>query len=260
MTRRLLTVTMLVLAAAPAARAQGYASAQLDCARFHESARSEIETEASGRVRRARAEREAVWRFRARDTAGGIALEGWYDSLALRHGAGDTLTSPDTDGIIGGRYRGLLRPTGEYRPTAAPFVPDEVAEASDAAAALDDLFPRLPPAPLAVAARWSDGAGLEIERLPDSAAAGRPLLRYALRRRAEASAAVPRGDTVAVPLRQTTLDDARIVWDPDAGLVRSVRQTRIETSIPAGGRIRTPVRSRVVQHAELVRLSSDSCR
>ncbi|HUF36585.1 MAG TPA: hypothetical protein VMN37_11590 [Gemmatimonadales bacterium] len=260
MIRRPLAAALAALAAVPAARAQEYTAAQLDCARYHEWARSEIETETGGRVQRARAEREGWWSFRARDTAGGIALEGWYDSLALRHGSGDTLTAPDTDGILGGRFRGLLHPTGQYQPLAAPFVPPEVAEAADAASALDDLLPRLPPPGLAVSARWSDGAGLELERLPDSAASGRALWRYALRRRAESSEAVPRGDTVPVPLRQTTLDDARIVWDPVAGLLRRVRDSRIEATIPAGGRIRAPVRTRVLQHAELHRLpSAGSC-
>ena len=261
MSPRLLACAALALAAVPSARGQGYTAAQLHCTRYRETAHSDIETETAGRVRRAIAEREGTWSFRARDTAGGLALEGWYDSLALRHGSGDTLTAPDTDGLIGGRYRGLLRAGGEYRPLATPFVPDEVAEAADAAAAADDLFPRLPPKLLAVGERWNDEAGLEIERLADSAAAGRPLHRYALRRRTESSSAVPAGDTVPVPLRQTTVDRARIVWDPARGLLRRTRETVIEASVPAGGRIRTPVRSRVVQRADLVRLArSDSCR
>jgi hypothetical protein len=261
MSRRCALWAALALAAAPSARAQGYTAAQLDCARFRETSHSDIETETAGRTRRAIAEREGTWSFRARDSAGGLVLEGWYDSLVLRHGSGDTLTAPDTDGILGGRYRGLLRPAGEYRPLATPFVPDEVAEAADAAAFADDLFPRLPPSPLAVGTRWSDGAGLELERLADSAGAGGPLQRYALRRRAETSEAVPAGDTVPVPLRQTTVDQSRIVWDPARGLLRRTRETVIEASIPAGGRIRTPVRSRVVQRAEFLRVgSSDSCR
>jgi hypothetical protein len=251
----------LALAAVPSARAQGYAAAQLDCSRFRESARSDIVTETAGRIRRAIAEREGTWSFRARDSAGSLVLEGWYDSLALRHGSGDTLTAPDTDGLIGGRYRGLLRPTGDYRPLATPFVPDEVAEAADAAAFADDLFPHLPPSPLAIGARWSDGAGLELERLADSAGAGGRLQRYVLRRRTETSEVVPAGDTVPVPLEQITVDQSRIVWDPVRGLLRRQRETVIEASIPAGGRIRSPVRSRVVQRAELLRVASpDSCR
>ena len=245
---------LLALAAPPAAWGQGYTAAQLDCARFRESARSEIETETGGRLRRARAEREGSWSFRARDSAGAILLEGWHDTLALRHGSGDTLATPDTDGIIGGRYRGLLRPTGEYRRLVAPFVPDEVAEAFDAAAALDDLLPRVPPGPVAVSARGTDGAGVKLERLTDSAAAGGPLRRYAVRRRTESSEAVPHGDTLAVPLRQTSVEEARVVWHPQHGLLASDREMVIEAFVPAGNRIRTPVRSRIEQQAPLHRL------
>ncbi|HEX6105499.1 MAG TPA: hypothetical protein VFZ26_07950 [Gemmatimonadales bacterium] len=240
------------------AQAPAYSAAQLDCARFRESVRSRIETETAGRIRRAVAEREAVWSFRARDSSGAIALEGWFDSLAVRHGSGDTLSAPDTDGIIGGRYRGQLTPAGRYRGVAAPFVPDEVAEAMDAAAAMDDLFPPLPPAPLGPGARWTDGAGFEIERLPDSASAGLGLQRYALRRRTETAEALPRGDTVPLPLRQTSVDQGRIVWHPTLGLLRRERETVIDAVLPAGGRVRSPVRSRVVQHAELTRLSLSS--
>ena len=240
-----------------AAGAQRYTSAQLHCARYHESARSEIETQSAGRTRRARAEREGRWRFLARDSLGGVSLEGWYDSLAVRHGSGDTLAVPDTDGIIGGRYRGLLGPTGGYRRLASPFVPDEVAEATDAAAALDELFPPLPAATLEPGARSSDGAGLEIERLADSTAGGAALRRYAVRRRAVATEAVPRGDTIPVPLKQTTSEDARVVWRDGVGVLRVHRETTIEATIPAGGRIRAPVRSRVVQRATLRRLPSD---
>jgi hypothetical protein len=259
-TRGLLVATLLAAGIAPGAGAQQYRAAQLDCTRFLETARSEIETESAGRVRRAIAEREGRWSFRARDSGGAIALEGWYDTLALRHGSGDTLTAPDTDGLLGGRYRGFLGATGEYRRLAVPFVPDEVAEAADAAAALDDLFPRLPVARLAPGSRSNDGAGLEVERLPDSTAGRTTLQRYIVRRRMVSREAMPRGDTVPVPLRQTTSDEARVLWHPAVGLAKVERETEVEASVPAGGRIRAPVRSRVVQHARLVRLPrAQSC-
>jgi hypothetical protein len=37
------------------------------------------------------------------------------------------------------------------------------------------------------------------------------------------------------------------------------REILIETSIPAAGRIRTPIRSRVVQHVTLTRLTPRPC-
>ena len=65
---------------------------------------------------------------RAATSTGGVALEAWYDSLELRRRSGDQEVMADTDGLIGGRYRGLLAPDGHYSEHARPFVPDEVAE------------------------------------------------------------------------------------------------------------------------------------
>jgi hypothetical protein len=68
-----------------------------------------------------------------------------------------------------------------------------------------------------------------------------------------------RGDTVPVPLTQTTTEQGTLLWDPGVGLVERRREILIETSIPAAGRIRTPVRSRVVQHVTLTRLPPAAC-
>ena len=47
------------------------------------------------------------------------------------------------------------------------------------AGALDDLFPALPPRPLAPGTSWGDSA-LLVLRLPDTLVAGRALRRFAL--------------------------------------------------------------------------------
>jgi hypothetical protein len=201
------------------------------------------------------AERSARWQLRARDSAGAVALEGWYDSLTIRrHTAGGDLI-PDTDGLIGGRFRGRLDPAGHYEPSARPFIPDEVAEVADLSAALDDLLPPLPVGPLEPGAT-SRSPGLAITRLADTAAGGRTLQRYSLELRRHASETTPRGDTVPVALSQTTTERGTYLWDPALGPVARTREIEVETSIPAGGRIRTPVRSRVVQHIELKRLAA----
>jgi hypothetical protein len=205
------------------------------------------------------AERTAVWQLRARDSAGAVAVEGWYDSLAIRRHtpAGDLV--PDTDGLIGGRYRGRLDPAGHYEPSARPFVPDEVAEVADLSSALDDLLPPLPPLPLAPGKTWQ-APGIAITRLADSVSRGRALLRYAVAVRHRSSEATPRGDTVPVALTQTMSEQGTFVWDHALGPVARRREIEVETSIPAGGRIRAPVRSRVVQHITLTRLGPGSCR
>ena len=65
-----------------------YAASQLQCARFLETSRSEVQTEMAGGAVDATLERDGIWSFRARDTAGGISLEAWYDTLALRRRSG----------------------------------------------------------------------------------------------------------------------------------------------------------------------------
>jgi hypothetical protein len=117
-----------------------------------------------------------------------------------------------------------------------PFVPDDVAEVADLGGAMDDLLPRLPPQTLAVGQRWSDSAGLELRRLPDSTAGARRVLRLTLSARAESRQATIRGDTTHLPARQVTVEDGRIDWDP------------------ARGPLRQPLRSRLVVDATLVRV------
>lgn len=251
-------------AGAQSANAQGdapprYAAAQLDCARFLESTRSDIHTEAGGRVRDATAGRDGVWSFRATDTAAGISLEGWYDSLTAWQRSGGATVAPDTDGLIGGRFRGSLGPTGRYHVEVRPFVPDEVTEVVDAAAALDDLFPPLPGRRLEPGQSWRDSTGVEITRLADRVS-DRRVQRFALRLRREARQDTLRGDTVPLPLRQTTVEEGEFVWDPVAGLLQRSRELTVETSISAGSRVRQAVRSRVTQQLSLTRLPPAACR
>ena len=138
-------------------------------------------------------ERRGVWSFRARDTTGGVALEAWYDSLALRrHSAGKDVI-PDTDGLIGGRYHGLLTAHGEYLEQARPFVPDEVAEVADLSTAARDLLAPLPPRALGPGESWSDSA-LAIARLPDTVVAGRSLFHFRLKSRTESDSTSSPGD------------------------------------------------------------------
>ncbi|HET7042608.1 MAG TPA: hypothetical protein VFI13_11335, partial [Gemmatimonadales bacterium] len=93
----------------------------------------------------------------------GVAIEAWWDSLTLSRRAAGELLTPDAGGVIGGRYRGLLRPDGRFVRTDAPWIPDDVAEVSDLSVALDDLFPA--------------DSGVTILRLADSAGVARYRIR-----------------------------------------------------------------------------------
>lgn len=153
----------------------------------------------------------------------------------------------------------MLGPAGEYTVLARPFVPDEIAEVTEVGSALDDFFPPLPTRRLAPGETWRH-AGVEIRRLGDTTVAGRTLARYSLHSRRERTETVPHGDTVPIPIKQLTSEDGEFAWDSESGLAWRYRDIVVETSIAAEGRIRQPVRSRVVQRVELARLPRSGCR
>jgi hypothetical protein len=254
-----LTLVCCALAAQAApAQVPAYSAPLLHCTRWAETSHSEIKTETARGSVRATADRDGVWSFRARDSSGGVVLEAWYDSLSLRRRTAESEVSADTDGLIGGRYRGLLGPSGGYIDITRPFLPDEVAEVADLSGAARDLLPPLPPRLLGRGESWTN-AGLKLSRLPDTVVAGRPLLHFRVEARGETRLVVPRGDTVPIPVRQTTVERGDIFWSPKSGLVRRTRDITTEATIPSGGRIPQPVRSRLVQHVELTRLPASSC-
>jgi len=231
-----------------------YTPSQLACATFQERSRGRLEAQTGTRQRRETLRRDAVWRVRARPASDAISVEAWYDSLALTRESPEGTLRPDTDGLLGGRYRGTLTPAGDYTAQARPFVPDEVAEVAELGGAMEDLLPRLPPAALAVGERWANSTGLELRRLADSAAGRQVIQRLALRWRGQTDHATVRGDTTSIAARQVTVEDGRVDWSPTAGLLRRIRHIVVETSLPAGGPIRQPLRSRLEQDVSLVRV------
>src|SRR5919197_286923 len=118
-----------------------YTAAQLQCTRFEEISHGRLVVESAGRRRLETVGRVGRWSLRARDTTAGIALEAWYDSLSVWREGPTGKSIPDTDGLLGGRYRGVLSPAGRYAPVARPFIPDEVAEVAELGGALADLLP-----------------------------------------------------------------------------------------------------------------------
>jgi hypothetical protein len=230
-----------------------YASPQLNCARFLEDSESKILTEAGRREQQQTTGRRGVWRFTAAPDSAGIAVEAWLDSLAIWRRLRTSVVRPDTDGLLGGRYRGLLAPDGVYQNRKVPFIPAEVAELADMATALDDLFPPLPDQPLRPGQAWTDSAGLTIRRLADSGMSGVPLYRFQLQdRRATNAAAVP-GDTTVIRLRQTSEEEGAFVWHPSVGLIRRERHITLKTTVPARGVVQQTVRSRIEQRITLTR-------
>jgi hypothetical protein len=235
----------------------GYTARELECARFLEIGESKILTESGGRARRQTSSRRGTWQFRATASKDGVTLEGWLDSLNLSRRSAEAIISPDTDGLVGGRYRGTLSLSGEYTSILQPFVPDEVSEVADMSTALDDFFPPVPPKPLQQGQVWTDSRGLTISRLPDSTASGTTLLRFQLDRQHAAESAPTPADTAALKLQQKTDEHGRYVWNPSYGLVSRDRTIVVETTVPPSRSVRQAVRSRVEQHITLSRNSND---
>ena len=228
-----------------------YNAKQLDCTQFVETAESHILTQSGRHEREQRSGRRGVWRFRAQPAKDGVALEGWLDSLTLWRRSAETTIRPDTDGLIGGRYRGVLSRSGIYSGRTQPFVPDEVAEVAGMATALDDLFPRLPSGTLRTGEEWQDSPGLKIRRMPDSALSGVPLYRFALEESRENRSAATERDTIA--LKQVMRERGMFYWHPQAGMIARERTIVIETSVPASRTVGPAVRSRIEQRISLQR-------
>jgi hypothetical protein len=230
-----------------------YDASQLNCARFFEAGDSQILTQSGGRGPMQTAGRRAVWQFRAVPAGAGLSLEGWLDSLSVWRRSGETSISPDTDGLLGGRYRGTLSGAGAFVSRARPFVPDEVGEVAGMATALDDFFPPLPRRALGTGQSWTDSAGVTIRRLSDSALSGVLLYRFALEDQHENRRAAIAGDTLPLELRQISRERGTYVWHPTLGLLRRDRHIVVQTTVPAGGAVRQTVRSKIEQRITVLR-------
>jgi hypothetical protein len=254
----------LAVAGGAAAQTPRYDAGQLACARFVERADADIRGETGGRTLNETGGRYGRWIVRAVPAGdSGVRIEAWFDSLTIWRRSGDAVRSPDTDGVIGGRYRGLLSAAGVYSASVTPFIPDPVAEFASLRDAFADLLPPLPPAPLPAGAVWRDGSGTTIERLGDSTGRYGAIQRYRLTRRStRRDVSLEGSDTLRIPVRQTTMEEGEFAWERTRGLVSRTRAITVETEVPAGGAVRVPVRSRVVQRVTLVRLPDDpsACR
>jgi hypothetical protein len=238
-----------------------YSAAQLDCARFVETGESKILTEAGGRTRRQTSTRRGTWQFRSTPSGQELALEGWFDSLSITRRSEETAITPDTDGLLGGRYRGTLSRTGHYTPLVHPFVPDEVAEVAGMTEALNDVFPPLADRSLREGETWTDASGLTIRRQPDSVSSGTRLHRFELMKEEKIQTAASAADTVPLEVQQRSEETGRFVWHPQAGLLRRERTIVVETTVPPSRTVRQAVRSKVEQQITLARLLPPSgCR
>jgi hypothetical protein len=209
-----------------------YRAAQLECATFLEEVRGELTSTIGSTARVERVGRDGILRVRAAAGDSGIALTAWYDSLVVWRESPDGRLTPDTDGLVGGRWRGWLGPSGVYRATAVPFIPDEVAEVAELSHLLEDFFPLL----------------------PDSGLGG---LRHHWSRRSDSvSTAVVQDSALAV--RRETEETGSLEWDPVRGPGRWERRVRVTARIPPGGPFRRGLVTGLVQTVRVTRLADPS--
>ena len=190
--------------------APAYTAAQLDCATYLEQVRTEIQSRVGTVVREERAGRDGVLILRAEGADSLLEIVAWYDSLALWREGPEGRITPDAEGLLGGRWRGILDRSGHYSSRATPFVPDEVAEIAELRGVLQDFLPLLPDSALAPGAkyRWS--------------------------RRVAADSTTIVQDSLAVPVRTETAETGSLDWDPRLGPVRWERTVTVTARIPPG--------------------------
>lgn len=231
-----------------------YAAAVLADAAFLESVATTIRTQVGAATRVESVGREGRWQFRTAPEGAGVRLESWYDSLRVWREADGARVEPDTDGLVGGRYRGVLSPDGRYTPAARPFLPAEVAAVTDLADAMLRFLPPLPPAALAESAQW-DGDGLRIVRRPDSLAVGERLWRFRWVRQQVDTTREWASDSASYQVRTTLRETGDLAWHARLGPVAWLRRVTLEVEIPADGAVRRASRSRIEERTVVRRLA-----
>lgn len=246
-----------VLAAGLLAMAQGappsYRAPMLACAGFEERVRSEIRSQSGGVVRDETAGREGVLVVRATPREPGLTVLLWYDSLVVWRSGPEGRQAPDTDGLLGGRWRGWLSSDGDYTPEAVPFIPDEVSELAELRGVANDFLPRLPPRRLQPGESAGDPASFRIQRLADGRGG---MERYAWTRRVTADTTALQEDTASVPVRRRTEESGTMTWDPTRGPLGWERRLLLSIRIEGRGRIRRGIETVVRQTIEVTRQES----
>jgi len=249
---------MLLLAPGPvgAQAVPAYHPLQLDCATYRQQVSSEIILESGRQRSRETTGRDGTLTVRATGPDSLLHLEAWFDTLTVwREGAGERI-APETDGVVGGRFRGLLTRMGGFTPLDRPFVPDDIAQVADIGDALQELFPPLPPVPLAAGAGWKDDFGTVILRLTDGMRGGRRVERYRLNRRFERQESRLLPDSTEVETVRQQSETGVYEWSVELGPVRWEREIVINVQVPAGEVVKQPFRTRIVQQALTERLEA----
>lgn len=242
-----------IVSTAAAAQAPAYTVATLGCARFMESTRGELESAFGSVGRTETLGRDGVLVVQATPAGTGLRVEAWYDTLAVFREGPEGRFAPDADGIFGGRYGGVLDPDGEYLSNVTPFVPAALRDIFDFSRLLLHFFPPLPPTGLPPGGEWTEGAGLTIWRLSDSASAHGPVGRYRWIRREGWDEGVRVGDSTVVVHRSES-ESGRLEWRDGEGPLGWASSTDASVEFVNGAG-----RSRLTQETQVRRVAGD-CR
>ncbi len=231
-----------------------YHPLHLDGATYRQEIRSTISIE-SGRERtRERGLRDGRLRLHARPQDSLLAVEGWFDTLDVwREGAEGRMT-PETDGVIGGRFRGMLTRQGGFQATDVPFVPDDLAQVTELSSALADLLPPLPPLALTPGASVRDAFGTSFLRVPDGLVDGHRVERYRLGRQSEGEEVRLLPDSTEVRAVRRERESGVFSWSRELGLVRWEREITVEVMVPVGRVVKAPFRTVIEQTIIVSRL------
>ena len=198
----------------PLVGAQGgparYTEARIGCATFRETVETEIRTAVGGSAREERAGRAGLLLLRATAGDSGLEVLAWFDSLSVWREGPEGRSVPDTEGLLGGRWRGLLDVRGRYTGRVVPFIPDEVAGVADLRGILEDFFPVLPDSALGDGGTW----------------------RWSSRTSGDSTTIVE--DSLAIPVHRESIEAGSLVWSAAVGPVRWEREITVTAKIPAG--------------------------
>lgn len=229
----------------------------LACVAFHQAVVSELET-VHGEDRRTETtgwEGDLVIRAEA-DTGGVLSVAAWFERLRVWRDTPEGRLEPATDGMLGGRYRGVLRPDGDYHLFTAPFIPDAVLAIAAMDTALDELFPPLPPAALVPGGAVTDGRGWRFHRLSDTLVAGQTALRLRLLRSDTTSVSVDWGGGQVSQGESVEEEWGRVLWQTGMGPLSWIRRITTVVTFPATAVSVRPVRTEVRQERRLEHLGA----
>ncbi len=236
-----------------------YSASLLVCAEYRVSVSSTVQTE-RGSAKRT----EAVgWRGQVlvvaeADPDGSVALVGWFEQLDVWSETPEGRVSPGTGGLIGGRYRGRLEPSGVYHREAVPFMPEAIVVIADLATALDELFPPVPGRTLAVGQSATDSLGWQFDRLSDTTWREMAARRFRLVHRDSSSVVADFGSGRSVNGTSLEVERGRLVWVEAAGPVLWTRRITTTVSFPEATLTPEAVVTRVDQRRRVERVGTAS--